>query len=206
VASVQIAGEKPPRAEPGILAGEVPGLEAAAAVDLGSLKGAVAGDAGKAGEGKGSFRIEGLLPGRHAVFLRTGSILRAGLPARLALTATERTAAEKRIASVEEFFDRKRPLLLGGDRRRLWALLELTRSDGTTLTDEKGASFRFRRWEAWVLRADGKGESGEPWRIESRIFIDRAVVPSGGKLPEIAAELDPRLAEVEVRPGVNALP
>jgi len=203
VASVDLSGGKAPRGELASLAGEVPGLEAAAAIDLRSLKGAAAA----MGRGRpGSFRIDGLLPGRHAVFLRTKDEVRIGLPGKLDISQAERAAAENRIASIEEFFDGKKVLLLGGDRKRLWAFLEMTRAGGTTLSDEKGRSYRFRRWEVWALRADGTGETGEPWRIESRIYLDRAVVPSDGELPAPACRLDPALESVDLGPGPNALP
>ncbi len=201
VESIEFTGEKVPRQSFAALSGEISGLKAVAAVDWQSLRGA----AGKV-QSSGSFKITGLIPGRYSIFLRLGDEVKIGLPGELKLSAAERAAVEKRVASIEEFFDQKRMVLLSGDRKRLKILMELTRSGGTTLADESGRSYRFRRWEIWVLRADGGGESGDPWHIESRIYLDRIVVPSRETIPPCSYRVDAKLQEVNLRPGENSIP
>lgn len=198
--SIEFTGEKAPRRAFASLAGTVPGLNAAAVVERKTLRGA----AGKV-QPSGSFRIEGLLPGPYLAFLRVGNTVKIGLPRELHLTPVERKAVEKRLQSLEEFFDQKRMVLLSGSRERLWLLVELTRSGGTTLSDETGKSYRFRRWEVWILRARGREESGEPWHIESRVFLDRMVVPSRERIPPCTYQADEGLEKLILNPGENRL-
>lgn len=186
----------PPRSAPlASLRGRIAGLSAVTLIEIRSERGypgAVAGG--------GAFRVEGLLPGKYAAFLRRGDEVVAGFPPAAKSSPEEERSMEKRIASLAEFFDDRRIVLRGGESDRPWLLLELRRRGRTTLPSGSGTA-RVLRWELWSLRRDGAS-----WRIASRVFLDRQLIPAGKNFPAPRYRRDPRLWGIDLKAGENALP
>lgn len=175
--------------------GELSRLSALALIELRSL-GGYPGAVSRNGE----FHVSGLLPGAHAAFLRRGDEVIVGFPSETVLPDTDRSAIEKRVSSLAEFFEEKRIVFVGGDPERPLLLLELRRRGETTLPTARGGSARVLRWELWGLE-----RQGESWRIRRRVFLDRMLL-DGPRDPSIRYRREPRLWQIELKPGKNHLP
>ena len=180
----------------GSIEGKIAGISVIAVVDRSSGKGypgTVKSD--------GSFRVAGLLAGEYTVFLRTRGEITLGFGPKSALSAQDMASIQSRIDGLAEFFDSKRVLAVTGEVAAPWVFLELERKKDTTLEGEGGGSYHFRRWELWRLRRQG----GE-WHVESRVFLDREVLPPGKAFQSLGLRLEPRLERVSVKAGGNSLP
>jgi hypothetical protein len=121
----------------------------------------------------------GLPTGRYDVFLFRGRAIRYGLSGG-PIADEDRRQIEAKVASVEEFFTRKRVVGAAREGPLARALIELTRPEES---HDKG--WRYARWEVWTFEP-----TQEAWAIRKRLFLHRERFPANQGMPafEYAAE------------------
>lgn len=114
----------------------------------------------------------GLPAGRYDAFVFGEARIRYGLTGE-PVDDAGRAGIEAKVASVEEFYTRKRVVAAARADKTARALVELTRPE-----ESHDAGWRYARWELWTFEPTQKG-----WDIGKRLFLCRRRFPAARPLP-----------------------